>query len=153
MNGRKRLGLFLLVAGVLVLAASGMMWRRSAPNIERMRLERTALEDSVKHVHAELVHQSLLLQGLHASMSTVPDSVRRYGAGKMMETSTGYNKSIRKLEMRERDINLDIASLGRDSEREHATAKSRTLPMAAAGAAALLVGLGLTAIPARRVGA
>jgi glutamate mutase epsilon subunit len=153
MNGRKRLGLFLAVAGVLVLAASGVLWKRSAPNIEKMRVESAALEDSVKKIHAELVHQSLLLQGLNASMSTVPDSVRRYGAGQMMATSSSYNKVIRKLEMKERDINLDIASLHRDSERERAGARSRTLPVAAAGVAALLVGLMMTAIPARRVGA
>jgi glutamate mutase epsilon subunit len=118
-----------------------------------MRVESAALEDSVKKIHAELVHQSLLLQGLNASMSTVPDSVRRYGAGQMMATSSSYNKVIRKLEMKERDINLDIASLHRDSERERAGARSRTLPVAAAGVAALLVGLMMTAIPARRVGA
>jgi hypothetical protein len=153
MRGRKRFGLFLVVAGVLVLAASGVLWRRSAPNIERMRAESAALQDSVKIVHAELVHQSLLQQGLSASMQTAPDSVRRYGAGKMMETSTGYNKAIRKLEMRERDINLDIASLRRDSERELAHARNRALPVAAGGAAALLAGLLLAAIPGRRVGA
>jgi hypothetical protein len=149
----KRAGLFLVVAGALLLAASGVLWRQHAPDLEKMKADSATFEDSLKRVHAELVHQSLMLQGLNASMQTVPDSVRRYGAGKAMDATTGYNKAIRKLTMKERDIKLEIASLRRDSDRERADAKRRTLPVAAAGAAALFIGIVLTAIPRRRVGA
>lgn len=149
----KRAGLFLVVAGVLLLAASGVLWRQHAPDLSKMKAESATLQDSLQRVRAELTRQNLLLKGLNASMETVPDSVRRYGAGKMMETSTGYSKVIRRLDMKERDIKLEIASLRRDSERERADARHRTLPIAAAGAAALFIGIVLAVIPRRRVGA
>jgi hypothetical protein len=153
MTGRKKIGVFLVVAGILVLAASGLEWRKHAPALAQIHTDSAVLEDSVKRVHARLVQQSLLQQGLQASQATLPDSVRRYGAGQMMQVSSEYNKAIRRLDMQERDIRLEIASLKRDATREHADAKKRTLPVAAAGAAIVLVGIVLTAIPGRRVGA
>jgi len=153
MNGRKKLGMFLIVVGVAGLAASGGLWRRSAPELARIHADSAVLEDSLARVHAKLVHQSLLLQGLNASEETLPDTVRRYGAGEMMEVSTGYAKAIRKLEMQERDINLDIASLKRDHVRASATVKRRVIPAAVVGAGVLALGLALVALASRRVGA
>jgi hypothetical protein len=143
----------MMVAGILVLAASGVLWRQHTPGMAQIHTDSAMLEDSVKRVHARLVHQSLLLQGLEASQATLPDTVRRYGAGQMMQVSSEYNKAIRKYDMQERDIKLEIASLKRDALREHADAKKRALPVAAAGAGLVLLGIVLSAIPGRRVGA
>lgn len=153
MNVRRKLGIFLIVAGVLTGAASGLVWRQHAPELARIHADNATFEDSLQRVHKELVHTSLLLRGLKESEPSLPDTVRRYGAGKMMELTTGYNKHIRKLDMTERDIKLEIASLKRDSAREVELARKRTIPLAAAGLAALVIGLVLAAIPARRVGA
>jgi cell division protein FtsL len=153
MTGRRRLGLFLLVAGMLVLAASGVVWRKHAPAIAKMRSDSAVFEDSLERVHAELIHQSLLLKGLTASEATLPDTVRRYGAGKMIELSNGYNKVIRKLENREDDVKLQIRWLTRDTEKEIRNARAQALPVAGAGVVLVLIGIVLSAVPARRVGA
>jgi hypothetical protein len=153
MSGRKRLGWFVAVAGVLLLAGSGVLWKKHTPRIEEIRVQSAALEDSVRHVHAGIVQQSLELQGLMASMKTVPDSVRRYGGRKYMDAAGGYDKAIRKYEMQERDIKLEIAALRRESEREHTSARATAMPAAIAGLLAVLVGLVLALLPGRRVDA
>jgi hypothetical protein len=79
--------------------------------------------------------------------------VRRHGGVKIMEITQGFNKVIRKLEMTERDIKLEIASLGRESKQERQQARSRALPAAAGGLAALVIGILLIFLPNRRVGA
>lgn len=153
MTGRKRIGLFFIVAGILLLAASGLMWRKGAPEAAKIAASSAALEDSLKHVHESLVQTSLKLRGLMESESTIPDTVKVFGAGKMMAQGQSYNKAIMKLEMSETDIKLQIASLKRDAERTRVATKQRTVPLAGAGAAALLIGIVLTALPNRRVGA
>ena len=142
-----------MVAGLVCLVASGILWRRHAPQLAEIEANSVALADSSRRVHDELVHQSLLLKGLTNSVSSLPDTVKRYGAGKMMETTTAYDKAIRKLEMTERDIRIDMAALKRDRESERRSARNSALPCAAAGIAAFLIGLVLTAFPSRRVGA
>jgi hypothetical protein len=153
MTGRRKIGLFLVVAGVALLAASGILYRKSAPALAQIAAGKATFEDSLKRVHEHLVQTSLKARGLQESESQIPDTLKVYGAGKMMELSNSYNKTIRKLEMTERDINLEISSLKRDAERERAASKARTLPVAGGGAAVLLLGLILTALPNRRVGA
>jgi hypothetical protein len=147
------MGIFLVVAGILLLAASGMLWRRSAPNLAKMAATSATFEDSLKRVHAKLIHESLNARALTESQSSIPDTLKMYGAGKMMEMSNVHNKNIRKFEMQERDIKLELTSLKRDSEREREAARARVLPLGAAAVVALLAGIVLTALPARRVGA
>jgi hypothetical protein len=151
MTGRRRLGFFFVAAGVLVLGASGVVWRMHAPDIGRMRADTALLEDSLTRVHGRLTHESILSRGLEAS--NPPDTVARYGGGKMLQLGNEYNKAIKRYEMQERDIKLEMASLRRDAEKEHQDARSQTLPVAGAGAALLLAGIILSAIPGRRVGA
>ena len=142
-----------MVAGAGLLAASGMTWNRHAPHLREMRTQNDMLADSVKNVHAALIHQSLLLRGLQENTSSIPDTVRRYGAGQMMEAGQAYSKAIRKLEMQERDLNLQISALERDTEREQHAARSATTVPGAAGLLVLIVGAAMALVPARRVGA
>ena len=153
MTGRKRIGFFLIVIGIMTLATAGVFWRKSAPALAKIVTERTAWEDSLKGVHAQLMQQSLKARGLQESEKSIPDTLKVYGAGKMMELQNSYNKTIRNLERMERDINLEISSLSRDEVRERAASKERALPLAGGGAAALLIGVVLIALPTRRVGA
>jgi hypothetical protein len=153
MTGRKKIGLFLIVAGVLVLAASGFLWRRHAPEMAKLTAKKTTLEDSLTRVHAELVKTSLMSRALQESKSQIPDTLKVTGAGQMMNQGNIYNKMIRKLEFTERDIKIDIAAIERKVVRIRTEARSTALPAAAAGAATLLIGLVLTALPSRRVGA
>jgi hypothetical protein len=153
MTGRKRIGLFLVVAGLVVLAGSGILFRKGAPELAKIAADRATMEDSLKNVRKRLVDVSLKSRGLNESEKTIPDSVRVYGAGQMMALQNSYNKQIRKLEGMERDVKIEIASLDRDAAQAHAAAKQKTLPLAAGGGALLIVGFILTGLASRRVGA
>lgn len=153
MTGRKRLARFLLIAGVLLLATGGFFWRGDAGRRGEIVTETAALEDSVKRINQRLQAINLKYRGFRESTSSIPDSVRRHGGAISMEISQGYNKAIRRLEMSERDINLEIAALKRESTAERAIARDRAIPAAAGGAIALLIGAILFMLPARRVGA
>jgi hypothetical protein len=153
MSGPRVIGVFLVVAGVALLGVSGLRWREGRPELARIGATSAVMEDSLKHVHDRLVQESLKSRALQESQTTIPDTLRVYGAGKMMEMGNIYNKNIRKFEMNERDVKLELASLKRDAERVRATAKQRALRVGAAGAAAFVIGIILTALPKRRVGA
>jgi len=153
MTASKRIGVFLAAAGILLAAASGVLWRQRTPHGAEIASERAALEDSIQRVHAKYLRKSLQLKALNNSYSVLPDTVRRYGGGKYMEQSIIYNKGIRMYEIQERDLKIQVAVLGRRSQGERAAAKAVAMPVAIAGGAALLVGVVLLIIPARRVGA
>ena len=153
MTGRKKIGLFLVVAGALLLVASGLLWRRTAPEMQKLSAQQAVLEDSMARVHDRLVKTSLKARALQESQSQIPDTLKITGAGQMMAQGEVYNKIIRKAEFTERDIKIEIAAIERKKVKARNTARATALPAAAAGAAALLIGLVLTAIPSRRVGA
>ena len=153
MTGRKKIGVFLVVAGALLLVASGLLWRRHAPDLQKFQTQKTALEDSMTRVHAELVKTSLKARALQESQTQIPDTTKVAGAGQMMKLGNEYNKVIRRLEFTERDIKIDIASIDRKVASKRDEARATALPVAAGGAAALLIGIILSALPSRRVGA
>jgi hypothetical protein len=153
MNWRKRIGLVLLLTGVVLVVMAGFSWRQTAPRGNEIATQRAALEDSARAVHNRLMENSLKLQGFRNSQSAIPDTLRRFGGNKLMEISAGYNKIIRKLEMQERDIKLQISALSRESERNRAHTRATVTPVAAAGLVALVAGVVLVLIPRRGVGA
>jgi hypothetical protein len=153
MTGKKRIGLFLVVAGLGLFALAGNRWRGDADLRARTAVKMAALDDSARSVHETLVKVSLQSKALQNSYATMPDTLRRYGAGKLMEIQGGYNKTIRKLEFEERDLKVDMATVRREAERERASARARAIPVAAAAIVALMAGTMLILIPVRRVGA
>jgi Flp pilus assembly protein TadB len=153
MTGRKRLGTFLGLAGIILLGTAGVFWRGDAARRSEIRSETASLQDSARVLHEELVETSLRLRGLTASLPTIPDSLRRHSGGKVREATEGYNKAIRRLEMTERDVNLRMSALAMESGREREQARARAVPLAGGGLAALILGAVLMLIPARRVGA
>ena len=153
MAARKRIGMFLLATGLLLLAVSGVLWRGDVSRRGEIRAGQAAIEDSLGLVHDELVQTSLRYRGFQSSLSSMPDTVQRYGGKKTMEIASGYSKTIHKLEMIERDLKLQITALKREAERERAKARERTVPAAAGGAAATVVGALLIFVSRRRVGA
>jgi hypothetical protein len=151
MSAPRRIGIFLLVAGLLVLAGSGVIWRKHTSEMVKLHADHATLEDSLKALRKKRIRLSLMARGVNES--PVPDSVRAYGAGKMMDITTGYNKAVRTLHFKERDIKLEIASVERDTERALGKARTQTLPVAGAGAALLVTGIVLTVSARRREGA
>ncbi len=153
MTGRKKIGLFLVVAGALLLVSSGLLWRRHAPAVQKLTAQKASLEDSLTRVHALLVKTSLKSRALQESQTQIPDTLKITGAGQMMAQGQVYNKVIRKAEFTERDIKIELASIDRKMVSARNTARATALPAAAGGAAALIVGLILAVLPPRRVGA
>ena len=145
--------MFLSITGLLILATSGYLWRGDAVRRAEIRAERTVLADSAVRLHDEIVKTSLRSRAFQQSLPDMPDSVQRYGGRQTMEIGTGYNKTIRKLEMKERDVKLDLNALDREARRERARARATALPVAVAGAAATALGGVLMLISRRRVGA
>ena len=152
MSARRRIGMFISFTGLVLLAASGWLWRGDASRRAEIRAEKAVLEDSVARVHDRLVQTNLKYRAFQESLPEMPDSVQRYGGVQVMEIGSGYFKTIRTLEIRERDIKLEIKALERESTREREQARERAVPVAAAGGAAAIVGVFLM-LSGRRVGA
>lgn len=151
MSATRRIGLFIIIAGLLILATSGYFYRGDASRRAEIQDEKATLEDSVRRVHEEIVKTSLKYRGFQTSLPDMPDSTQKYAGRQVMDIGEGYNKTIRRLEFQERDIKLEISSLEREAARERATARARALPVAAAGAGASVVGIVLLALSRRRV--
>jgi hypothetical protein len=150
---RRRIGLFLAITGLLILGASGYLARGDAARRAEIRAEQAALADSATRVHDELVKTSLKMRAFQSSLSSMPDTVRRFGGREVMDIGQGYNKTIRKLEFKERDIKIEIAALEREVERDRQRARGTALPVAVAGACATVAGGILIIASRRRVGA
>jgi hypothetical protein len=151
MSTPRRLGLFLVVIGVLTVAASGYLWRGGAARRAEISAEKVMLEDSVRRVHETIVQTNLKYRAFQASLPTMPDTVQKYGGAEVMEIGQGYSKTLRRLETQERDLKLDVQALVRAGAKEHAKARATALPVAAAGAGATIIGIILTAVSRRRV--
>jgi hypothetical protein len=153
MTGRKRLGMFLAVAGLLLLATAGFFWRGDAGRRAEIKAELATLADSADRVHDRVEATNLKFRGFRESQASMPDSVKRHGGAIVMEITQGYNKTIRKLELSERDIRLEMSALKREAARERAQARVRAIPVAGGGLVALLIGAILLLLPGRPVGA
>ena len=153
MTHRKRIGLFLLLVGLGLVALAGVRWRGDTALRAELSARTTVLEDSARGVHQELIEVSLKNKAVQSSYAEMPDTMRRYGLNKLMDITGGYNKTIRKLEFQERDLKVDIAAVRRRSERERADARARSIPLAVAGVVALMAGVVVALVPARGVAA
>jgi Flp pilus assembly protein TadB len=149
----RRMGLFLAVAGLVLLATSGYLWRGDAARRAEIRQETAALEDSARRLREEYSETSLKYRAFQQSLPDMPDTMQRYGGRLIMDISSGYNKALRKLHFRERDVRLEITARQRAEAKERARAQAVSLPVAAAGAASLVLGLILLLASRRRVAA
>ena len=153
MNNRRRIGLFLVIGGVLLLGASGWLWRGDPAGRAAREATRVALEDSSSRMKAVQSDLELKKRGFQNSLPEMPDTVQRYGGAKVMEILGGYTRRIYLLEMKQRDLKVEIKAIEREMAGERAAARAKALPAAAAGAVCLVIGAVLAAMPGRRVGA
>lgn len=142
-----------MVVGLGLFLLAGVRWRGDADWQARNAAKLAALEDSARNIHEALMEVSLKSKALQSSYSTMPDTVRRYGAGKLMEIQGGYNKTMRKLDFQQRDLKVDMATVRREADRERASARARAIPLAVVAIVSLLTGIVLVLIPSPRVGA
>ncbi|HEX6790774.1 MAG TPA: hypothetical protein VF247_05635 [Candidatus Krumholzibacteria bacterium] len=153
MSARRRIGLFLLIGGILLLGASGWFWRGDPAARAAAAAKRTVLEDSASHLKAMITDNELKKRGFQNSLPDMPDTVQKYGGARTMEILGNYTRRGYMYEIRQRDVKLELKAIDRESVRERAAARAKALPAALAGAASVLIGAVLTATSGRRVGA
>ena len=110
-------------------------------------------EDSLSRLKTMISDTQLKKRGFQNSFPEMPDSVKKFGTQKLMETLGNYTRRIYMYEIRQRDVTLEIKAIERETARERAAARAKALPAAIAGAVSLIIGAVLTASSGRRVGA
>jgi hypothetical protein len=138
MTDRRMLPIVLLIAAVASGAWSGISWRRAGVSLHGIDGKRAAAVAERDTTRTVLQKTSLLYQGFLNSMSDVPDSVRTYGGGIIMEQQKIYQKKLNGYEVAERDLTVKIERL--DRERAEVVAARRQSALPGAIAAVLLLG-------------
>jgi hypothetical protein len=105
-------------------------------------------------VRAEIIQTKLRYQAFRKSIPPLPDTMRTYGGGLLIDAGKVYSKQIYRLEHQERDLKLESKWLQRRAERTTARARAASVPLGAAGLILLVAGLVLArGTPGRAVGA
>ena len=144
----KTLSRLLALAGAAMLAWAGFSWFRAGNEVETWTAKIAEQQTEVKTLRTDLHGMSLQFQAFQKSFPSMPDSVRQISGETMRETQRYYESNIRKMEMTERDLNLEISRSKRKLAEAEKKRKSAALPVAGGGAAAWL-GAALLGIAAR----
>jgi len=144
----KTISRLLILAGAALLAWAALSWFRGGKEVEVWKGKLAEQQTQIKATRTEASQLSLRYQAFMKSMSAVPDSVKLTSGKSMRETGRSYDASLRKLEMAERNLGLDISRSKRKLADAERTRKRATLPFAGAGAAAWLCAV-LAAVAAR----
>lgn len=145
---RRRLAiLFFLLALAAAVAAAGR-WRGSAGEMAALSAQRAALETELDTTRASLHKASLRFQAFRNSIDAVPDSVRMFGAGDIMQRQTVFLKKIVTLEGEERRIEIAIGRIA--TRYAEATGARRRVVLPLAALAVLLLGAGTVLFAAER---
>ena len=154
MNRKRSIGFVLLGLGGVLVATGLVLYAQKSSEVERYRGSMAALEDSARAIRQQAVENNLRHKALELSIPQLPDSVRMYGGGELLEKSKEYSKRSHILEVKERDVRLEINGLARRADRAQSAAVSASVPAGVAGLVMLLAGLVvLRASHTRRVGA
>ena len=138
----------LALAGLVLLACAGAVWMRAGRTVDIWTAKRATHESEIKETRAQLTTASLRYQAFQKSLPAVPDSIRMTSGKMLVEEQRKHEKSVKKLENAEQDLELDLIRDKRKLAEAAAERKRRTLPFAAAGAGAWL-GAALLAIASR----
>jgi hypothetical protein len=137
----KTIAALFALAGAGLLAWAGLIWFRGGNDVKRWNAKLAEQQSQLKTTRTEVQGLSLKYQAFMKSLPAVPDSVRMASGKVMRETERHYESNIRRLEMAERDLELDInrskrkIAEAKDARRRHA------VPFAGAGAGAWLCAL------------
>jgi NACalpha-BTF3-like transcription factor len=141
-----------MAAGILavgMLAWAAMTWVRGGEEVEKWRTRLAEQEAELKTTRDELTAQGLRSQAFQKSMNAIPDSVRQVSGIEMTAAARQYDKTIKVLQVTERDIKLAMTRSKRKEAEALAARKAKALPIATAGAGACLVA-SLVALVSRR---
>ncbi len=148
MNGRRLLSIVFVIAAVASAAWSGISWRRAGVSLRDVDGKRAAAVAERDTTHTALVQTSLRYQGFLNSMSDVPDSVRTFGGGIIMQQQKIYQKQLNGYEVAERELKIKIERLDRERAEVVAARRQSALP----GMIGAVLFLGAAGTVARRKG-
>jgi hypothetical protein len=134
-------GIILLLAGGALIVAGAVAYSLTSRKTAVTSRELARVDADLDSTRAELRKTSLRYQGFAKGMPELPDSVRRYEAGATFRQSQVYDKMIYSLEIRERDLKLEIIRLTKKQAAAARRARAISAPLAGGGALAVLAGL------------
>ena len=148
-SNSKTISRLLALAGAALLAWAAVSWFRGGKDVEAWDSKLAEHQTQLKATRDESSHLSLQYQAFMKSLSAVPDSVRLSSGKSLSEAGRSYDARLRKLEMAERNLGLDISRAKRKLADAEGARQRATLPFAGAGAAAWVCAV-LTAVASRR---
>ncbi len=138
MSRPKTISTILALLGAGLLAWAGVSWQSGTKDVNHWTAKLDEEQSKIKATRAELHSNSLQYQAFMKSLVEVPDSVKIASGPEMRTTERRYEGTIRKLEMAERNLELDIHRSKRKVAEAEADRKRAALPLAGGGAAAWL---------------
>lgn len=135
------IGILLIVAGLTGLGLAFSAYNRTDPKQAQEEARLPVALAELDTTRAEIRKTSLLYQGFQKNTSAVPDTVRMYGGGKIMEQGRSYQKKLHMLEVRERDLNLEVTQIRKHIETHKQSGRREALPFAGGGLVALVAGI------------
>lgn len=130
----------LLVAGAGLLAASALAWTRGSREVRSWDDALAQHATDLKATREDLKDEGLRYQAFQKSLPSIPDSLRLASGGVIREEGQKHDKVTRRLEYKERDIQLDVTRAKRKRAEAEAARKAHTFPLAASGAGAVVAG-------------
>ena len=141
----------LLVVGAGLLAASALAWNRGSREVRSWDDALAKHAADLKTTREDLKNEGLRYQAFQKSIPSIPDSLKLTSGGMIRDEGAKHDKATRRLEYQERDIQLDVTRAKRKRAEAEAARKAQTLPFAASGAGAMVVGaLGVVVSRSRR---
>ena len=153
MSRSKTISTVLALAGAGLLAWAAVSWNRNSKDVDRWTAKLGEEQAHMKATRAELHSNSLQYQAFMKSLVAVPDSIKQASAQVMRDTERRYEGTIRKLEVAERNLELDVHRSKRKVAEAEEARRRAALPFAGGGAAAWLCAAlvaGLSRSPARK---
>lgn len=145
---RRRLALLFLLIAVAAVTVALVRWRGGSAEVAALAEGRAAMETELDTTRASLHKASLRFQGFQKGMDSVPDSVRMFAGGVIMQQSGMYRKNIVTLEADERRLEIAIRKQDARIAAAADTRRRTTLPFAIL--AALLTATGAVLFAADR---
>src|SRR5262245_11813426 len=108
MSRSKTISTILALVGAGLLAWAGVSWQSDTKDVNHWTAKLDEEQAKIKATRTELHSNSLQYQAFMKSLVGVPDSVKIATGPEMRATERRYEGTIRKLEMAERNMELDI---------------------------------------------
>jgi hypothetical protein len=141
MNRKRTFGLILVALGLALVVAGAVAWTRASAETSRLRAQKVVLEDSLRSIRETAIENNLRHKALEMSIAQLPESVRVYGGGQIIQQSKEYSKKSHILEVQDRNVRLEMNAVERRAERARGRAVSTSTPLAAGGLVLLVAGL------------